>query len=260
MASLLFIKMNFAKIAFLSYDESVKKAFDVIQADDVFSRQSSILIKPNLVNASPHPVTTPAECCEAIVRYIRSCSNAKIVIAEGCGDASLETFEIFNRLGYTHIAEKYGVALIDLNTSPLTKLENRECTCFPEIYLPEIAFNHFIISVPVLKAHSFSTITGTMKNMIGFAPPKYYSGSFGTWKKSVFHKNMHQSILDLNRYRHPDVTLMDATIGLADFHLGGSHCNPPINMLISGFDPVEVDREAANVLGFDWKCIPHLAK
>jgi uncharacterized protein (DUF362 family) len=70
---------------------------------------------------------------------------------------------------------------------------------------------------------------------------------------------MHQSIIDLNTYRHPDVTLMDATIGLADFHLGGRHCDPPVNALLSGYDPIEVDREAAGLLGFDWKSIPHLA-
>ncbi|MBW2181761.1 MAG: DUF362 domain-containing protein [Deltaproteobacteria bacterium] len=188
--------MNLTKITFSSYDESVKKAFDSIKADDVFVRQSSILIKPNLVNASPHPVTTPAVCCEAIIRYVRSCSNAEIVIAEGCGDSSLETGEIFKRLGYTNIAEQY----------------------------------------------------------------EYYSGSFGTWNKSVFHDNMHQAIIDLNRYRHPDVTLMDATIGLADFHLGGKQCDPPVNQLVAGFDPVEVDREAAGLLSLDWKRIPHLAK
>ncbi|MCJ7772651.1 MAG: DUF362 domain-containing protein [Desulfobacterales bacterium] len=250
--------MSLAKIEFESYSESVEKALDSINAKDILAEQSSILIKPNLVNATPHPVTTSAECCEATVKYIRSCSEAQIVIAEGCGDASLETGEIFERLGYNKIATHYGISLIDLNEAPLQKYENSACPCFTEIYLPEIAFSHFIISVPVLKAHSFSMITGTMKNMIGFAPPKYYSGSFGTWKKSVFHENMHQAIMDLNRYRQPDLTLLDATIGLADFHLGGKHCHPPVNKLIAGFDPVEVDREAAGLLGIDWKRIPHL--
>lgn len=250
--------MALAKIEFTSYDESVKKAFDEINAKDILADQSSILIKPNLVNASPHPVTTPAQCCKAIIKYIWSCSKADIVIAEGCGDSSLETTDIFKQLGYIKMAERYGISLIDLNASPLRGLENTDCPCFPEIYLPEIAFTHFIISVPVLKAHSYSIITGTMKNMIGFAPPKYYSGTFGTWKKAAFHEDMHQAIIDLNRYRQPDMTLMDATVGLADFHLGGRKCHPPVNMLLAGFDPVEVDREAAMLLGIDWGRIPHL--
>ena len=126
--------------------------------------------------------------------------------------------------------------------------------------LPEIAFTHYIISVPVLKAHSFSDITGTLKNMMGFPPPKFYSGQYGTWKKAVFHQNMHQSIKDLCRYIKPDLTVMDATIGLSDFHLGGAHCSPPINRIIAGFDPFEVDRCGAGHLGFDWRDIPHLKR
>lgn len=250
--------MTVVKVPFTSYEESVKKVFDQINVRDILFDQSLILIKPNLINASPHPVTTPVECCEAIIRYIQSCSKADIVIAEGCGDPSLETPEVFHRLGYTSISDRYDISLVDLNEAPLSKLENKDCLCFPEMHLPDIVFTHYIISVPVLKAHSLSIITGSMKNMIGLAPPKYYSGNFGTWKKAVFHQDMHQAIIDLNRYRRADLTLMDATIGLADYHLGGAHCDPHVNQLIAGFDPLEVDREAAGLLGIDWKNVPHL--
>lgn len=251
--------MNTIVVEFETYDESVAKALDGIHARDILARQTAVLIKPNLVNASPHPVTTPPECCGAVIKYIRSCSTAKMVIAEGCGDSSKLTTEIFERLGYNELAERHGIPLIDLNVSPLRRLENKACPFLPEIYLPEIAFSHFIISVPVLKAHSFSKITGTLKNMMGFAPPSYYSGRYGTWKKSVFHQDMHQAIVDLNTYRCPDLTVMDATIGLADFHLGGRTCDPPVNKIVAGPDPVAVDRTAAKLLGIDWEKIPHLA-
>ena len=250
--------MTFVVIDYSSYHESVAAALDAIGAREMLSKQSSILIKPNLINASPHPVTTPVECCEALVKYILSCSKAEIVIGEGCGDPSLETDEVFDILGYRELSKQYGVPLIDLNESPLKKLKNDNCPVFPEIYLPEIAFTHFIISVPVLKAHSYAVITGTLKNMIGIAPPEYYSGRFGTWNKAVFHRDMHQSIIDLNTYRTPDLSLMDATLGLADFHLGGRQCSPPPGKIIAGFDPIKVDREAARLLGLNWKEIPHL--
>lgn len=244
---------------FASYKESIKKALDKIGADTVLAAESKILIKPNLVNDMPFPITTSALCCEAVVEYITNCSKAEIVIAEGCGDKDLDTDEIFKRLGYIEMAEKYGIPLIDLNYAKLTKLTDKECAVFPEIYLPEIAFTHYIISVPVLKAHSLSKMTGSLKNMVGFAPPEHYSGKFGIWKKSVFHENMHQSIIDLNKYRTPDLTIMDASIGMADFHLGGPECEPPVNKIIAGYDPVDVDREAAGLLGLDWQTIPYLA-
>jgi len=249
---------NVVQIEFVSYAESVSKALDAIGAGEVLGKQTAILIKPNLVNASPFPITTAPECVEAVIRYVRSCSQAAIVIGEGCGDANLETAEVFDRLGYGELAKRHAVELVDLNHAPLRKLSNSDCPVFKEMYLPEIALSHYLLSVAVLKAHSLSEMTGTLKNMIGLAPPQYYSGRFGSWKKAVFHGQMHQSIIDLNRYRTADLSLMDATVGMADFHLGGAHCDPPLNKLIAGFDPVEVDRRSAELLDLQWQSIGHL--
>lgn len=245
-------------IDFENYAQSVPKALDAVGAAAVFTRQKAILLKPNLVNLSPHPVTTPAKCCEAVVQYIRACSQAAIVIGEGCGEPSVETTEIFQVLDYVELAQRYGIQLIDLNHAPLRKLRNPQCRVFSEMYLPEIAFTHYLVSIPVLKAHSFSVITGTLKNMMGLAPPAHYSDVGGHWRKSAFHPRMHEAILDLNRYRTPDLTLLDASIGLAEYHLGGATCNPPVRKLVAGFDPVEVDRVAADLLGMDWRKISHL--
>ncbi len=231
----------------------------MIRTDSIVSKQKKILLKPNLINTSPHPITTPVECCESVVEYIRNCSDCRIIIAEGCGDASSETNEIFHLHGYTKLAKRYDIELVDLNTAPLVKLENNSYSVFPEIYLPEIVFGCFLVSIPVLKAHSLANITGALKNMIGLAPPKYYSGQYGSWKKSVFHGSMQQSIIELNLYRSPDLSIMDASVGMAEYHLGGPACNPPIKKIIAGFDPLEVDRISAQLLSVDWKNIPHLA-
>jgi len=245
-------------IDFSTYGEAVGQALDAIDAKRTLARQTAILIKPNLVTADPSPVTTPPECCAAIIEYIRSCSDAAIVIAEGCGDVARETPAIFAALGYQELASRLNVTLVDLNHAPLKCRRLRTCTIFPEMWLPQIAYSHFIISVPVLKAHCLATITGTLKNMMGFAPPAHYSGRGGIWKKAVFHERMHASIVELNRYRTPDLTVLDARIGLAEHHLGGGWCDPQINKIIAGFDPVTVDREAARLLGFDWRHIAHL--
>lgn len=247
-----------AIVAFRSYAESVPEALEKIGAGQRLSGETAVLLKPNLVSASPHPVTTPAACCEAIVAYVRSCSSAKIMIAEGTGDAFRETDEVFDLLGYTKLAARYGVELLDLNTAPLRRLENHHCHDYTEFYLPDVAFTHFIISVPVLKAHSLAIITGSMKNMMGFAPPRYYAGGPGGWKKAQMHHRMQQAILDLNRYCRPDLTVMDASVGLADYHLGGRRCDPPVEKILAGFDAAAVDRQAATLLGLDWRTIPHL--
>lgn len=252
--------MKTVSVKFTSYPESVKRALDETGAAEIIENQQAILIKPNLVNNSPYPVTTHPDCCGVIIEYIKDYSRAEIVVAEGNGEPASSTLETFKSLGYEALKKKYGVPLVDLNTAPLKRLENHSCAVFPEMYLPEIAFTHFIISVPVLKAHSLSMYTGTLKNMVGFAPPEHYSGMHGVWKKAKFHNSIHRAILDLNRYRRPDFTVMDAAVGLADFHLGGRRCEPAVNRILAGGDPVSVDREGAALLGLDWRKIPHLAE
>ena len=45
---------------------------------------------------------------------------------------------------------------------------------------------------------------------------------------------------------------------MAEYHLGGAKCSPPVNKIVVGFDAKEVDRKAAELLGFDWRDIKHL--
>lgn len=251
--------MTIARVAFRSYTESVPEVLDRIGACAILKRQRAILIKPNLINADPHPVTTPAACCEALIDYIRACSAAAIVIGEGCGDAACETPEVFTARGYDDLAARKGVGLVDLNTAPLRGVRNTACSRFPEMRLPEIVFSHYLISVPVLKAHSLADLTGSLKNMMGLLPPDHYGGHPGSWKKARFHQDLHQSIRELNCHRAPDLSLMDASIGLARYHLGGPPCDPPVNRLLAGFDALALDRQAAGLLGMDWRAIPHLA-
>ena len=250
--------MELAVVDFESYETSVPAALDALGARQKIGARSGVLIKPNLINDSPPPITTPADCCAVIVKYVQACCDLPIVIAEGCGDSGLETDDVFASLGYTALARRLGVTLLDLNHAPLTTRRRPECPVFPEMILPEIAFTHPIISVPVLKAHSLAGLTGTLKNMLGFAPPEHYSGQYGGWKKAVFHGRMQQSIIDLNRYIVPDLTVMDASVGMAEYHLGGPQCDPPAAKLVAGVNPWAVDREAARLLKLDWRSIEHV--
>lgn len=160
-------------------------------------------------------------------------------------------------LGYKKHAKGKNIELMDLNKEKLVKLMNNQFQIFKEYYIPKIAFDYFIISVPVLKVHSFSIVTLSLKNMMGFAPPKYYQKD-GFWKKSFFHSHMHKAIVEINRYRSADMIVLDATVGLAEYHLGGRECDPKVNKIVAGTDSIEVDKIGAQLLGIDWKKISHI--
>jgi uncharacterized protein (DUF362 family) len=249
--------MTVTNIPFESYKLSVPRILDKTGANKDLKNQTIILVKPNLVNDSPFPVTTAREFTREVILYIQKHSTARIILAEGCGDAVLETDEVFQNLCYDSLARELNIELLDLNHATLEKRTDPDNGIFLEIFLPEIAGKSYIVSLPVLKAHSLARLTGTLKNMMGFAPPSHDSGK-GFWKKAFFHDQMQKSISELNRYILPDLTLMDASVGLAQYHLGEPMCDPPANRLLAGFDPFLLDQTAARLLGLDPEGIPHI--
>ena len=54
-------------------------------------------------------------------------------------------------------------------------------------------------------------------------------------------------------------SVMDCSIGMAEFHLGGAQCDPHVKRIIAGYNPWQVDREAAGLLGLNWNNIGHIA-
>jgi uncharacterized protein (DUF362 family) len=123
--------------------------------------------------------------------------------------------------------------------------------------LPEILAEAFLLSVPVLKAHSMAGVTLTMKNMLGCVPPAHYRVG-NSWGKSAFHVDLDQAIYALNSYRHADFSLLDATVGMAEAHLWGPTCQPAPGILAAGSDPVALDSYGTGLLGRDWAEIGHI--
>jgi len=244
---------------FSNWRESVSRLLDGAGLMAAIGEKRQILIKPNLVENLKPPITTPVGLVEAIIDFLQTRNKGlKIIVGEGTGSRDYATSHPFRELGYTEMADRCGIELIDLNEEPLRTMRKSECRRWPEMHLPEILFESFLLSVPVLKAHSLAGVTMTMKNMMGCAPPSHYEQG-GHWKKASFHENIQEAVLDLNRYRTPDFTVLDATVGMQEAHLWGPTCNPPHRKLAASRDPVAIDVYGTDLLGRDWREIGHLA-
>lgn len=243
---------------FQEWSATVRALLDAAHLPDIVRGEHRILIKPNLVQALAPPITTPLACVVSLVDYLRERAPlAELMVGEGVGAADADTPAVFLKLGYLRWASQAGIKLVDLNQEPLVRMAKPGCSRWPEIFLPQLLFDTFVISVPVLKAHSLARVTLSMKNMMGCAPPVYYQQSDG-WKKGAFHDRIQEAVFDLNQYRTPDFTLLDATVGMAEAHLWGPTCQPPPRKLVAGRDPVAVDVYGAMLLGRDWRQIGHL--
>jgi len=238
--------------------QSLPKLLDATGLVDSIDSSRTILLKPNLVEALQPPITTPVYLIELLINYLRERKeNIRILIGEGTGSLDYDTHYPFQVLGYTELATRKDIQLIDLNEEPLTRKEQSDCTRWPVMHLPALLDDVFLLSVPVLKAHTLAKVTLTMKNMMGCAPPSHFRGN-GCWGKSAFHEKINEAIFDLNRYRTPDFTLLDAAIGMQQAHLWGKHCEPPVNTLAASADPVAIDAYGASLLKKDWQNIKYI--
>ena len=244
-------------IDFNSWPESVTKLLDYLNIKDILPADKPIMLKPNLVENLQPPITTPVEFVREIVEYLQDHCFNNITIGEGCGSLEYDTAFVFKQLGYEELAAENNIELIDLNQQDLTEIHNEQLSCWPKMYLPSCLFDVFLISLPVLKAHSLAGVTLTMKNMMGLAPPSHFQQG-GHWKKAAFHSNIDLAVADLNRYRCPDLTILDATIGMQEAHLWGPICEPPKKLLAAAQDPVAIDAWGADLLGFGWQNIGHI--
>ena len=163
------------KVKFTDWKTSVAKLLGAAQLDVALKAlKKHVLIKPNLVEASPPPITTPVSLVSEIIDYIRSKNpSLEIIVGEGCGSIDYDTPVPFKQLGYLDMAYGKQVKLLDLNCEKTVRLAKKECGRWPEMHLPEIVMESFLLSVPVLKAHSLADVTLTMKNMMCTVPPKH---------------------------------------------------------------------------------------
>jgi len=241
-----------AKVRFSDYSRSVGEALDLIGAGSRLPDDKLIIIKPNLTNADGPPVTTPVAAAEAVYLYTRAHSKAEIAIGEGCGSGV--TLETFQANGYSALAQKHGLRLIDFNQEPSVTLRRDDALQLKEFHLPAIALDAFIISLPILKDHSFTKTTIAMKNMFGLAPAPHYQGS---WNKSKLHSpSTHKSVFDVCLYKRPDLCVVDAVVALAGMHLAGTP--KKLDLILASFDPVAVDAVGSELLGHDRRKIEYL--
>jgi uncharacterized protein (DUF362 family) len=240
------------------YSSSINELLEELDFGDKLDSIGRIIIKPNLLQDSPPPCTTDVNCVEAIIKYIRTHNDRiSVTILEGSGGC--DTSKAFQTLGYGELAENYGVALMDVDHSSLVKLKNKSARVYKEIYLPEIIFDSYLISVPVLKDHLITTVTLGLKNMIGLLHKKHY-GNYWSYNRSDVHRvGVDEAIADLNDYIDIDLTIIDGRLGQEGSHLsGGRECLPAKSVVIGGYDVLGVDKTGAKILGHDWRDVRHL--
>jgi uncharacterized protein (DUF362 family) len=107
------------------------------------------------------------------------------------------------------------------------------------------------INVPTLKSHGGSTLSMSMKNMMGVV-----------WDREYWHSNdLHQCIADFPTFRTPDLNIVDAFRVLKRNGPRGVSVADVVTMKyqIIGKDMVAVDAASSKVFGLDPGKVKHIA-
>ncbi|MGY5859880.1 MAG: DUF362 domain-containing protein [Candidatus Thorarchaeota archaeon] len=216
---------------------------------------SPVLVKPNICtnkDGTGHSVTDP-ELVKTIIRMLLETNEELSVRIIESNSQSKNAQESFDFFGYTEYCEERqgegsDVATTDLSNIPLAKVRfDGEYFNDPEI--PVILTKpHYFISVAAAKTHYLSYITGALKNLFGVLPRK---------DMSVYHSKIHEVIADITRIVQPELSIVDARVGVEDWNGPTTH---QIGAFILGRQSVSVDAVMTRVFQLNPNDVPHLKK
>lgn len=246
-------------VAILHADSYTQQLETLLQRGlDLFGldvRGKSVLLKPNLVDfiegnhISTHPrlVAAAAEC-------FRRLGASRVIVGEGPGhqrDTGLVLFES----GLHEQLREQKLSFVDLNRDELVKAPLLATyTGMGHLWLPRtILESDLVVSMPKVKAHHWSGVTLSMKNMFGVVPGAKYG-----WPKNILHwKGIQESILDVCATVPVHFVIADAIMAMEGN--GPLHGTPrPLNRIVLADDPVAADTTCARLMGLDPNKVTHI--
>jgi uncharacterized protein (DUF362 family) len=209
-------------------------------------RGKRVLLKPNMVEyAAEHVINThPALVAGAAQAMLRAGATS-VVVAEGPGHRRDIEYLVTVTGLYDYLRD-VGVRFVDLNHDDVrTVTLGSRFNDLAELKLPvELQQADLVVSMPKLKTHHWTGMTGSMKNLFGTVPGAVYG-----WPKNILHwRGIDNSIVDLVSTIRPGLAIVDGIVGMeGDGPIMGTA--RPVGCVMMGQDPVAVDATSARVMG-----------
>jgi len=219
----------------------IKSCLNALDASDILSYLKpnfSVSIKPNLVvpHLASDGATTHPEVVEGIILFLQQhgINDIKIIESSWIGANTKNAFDV---CGYTNLAKRYNIPLVDLKKDGSTKITTDS---YSLKICNEALKTDFLINVPVLKAHGQTRLTCCMKNLKGCIPDS---------EKRRFHMlGLHKPIAELTKALKVGYNVVDGICGDLTFEEGGNPVES--NRIIVGRDTFLVDSYCAELIGY----------
>ena len=214
-----------------------------------------MVLKPNLVDYIPgNAINTHPLLVLAAAESFRRLGAKSVLVAEGPGHQR-DTQLVLSQSGYEQSLRDEKIRFVDLNRDQLIRTPLRASyTGMKDLWLPRTVLEaDFLVSMPKIKAHHWSGVTLSMKNMFGVVPGARYG-----WPKNILHwKGIQESILDLCATVPVRFVIADGIVAMEG--------NGPLNgtprtlgKIVLADDPVAADATCARLMGFHPDRIVHI--
>lgn len=222
-------------------------------------RGARVVIKPNLVDfLDGRPSFTQPQVGQALIEFLREEQQVKsLVVAEGM-TFRRDAEAVLLDTGWAEMMARQGVEFVDLNYDDLVTIPLKGGYAkLAQLFVARtVAEADALISLPKLKTHHWTQISGSIKNLFGIVPGIKYG-----WPKNTLHVKGIPAFLAelLDSLPTPQrVAVVDGIIGMqGDGPLMGSAVN--VGALVVGADFLAVDATCARVMGFDPAQIDYIA-
>lgn len=224
----------------------VRRAMELANWREFIPRGSEVTLKPNLGwdLLLPGAVTSPW-ALEGVVLTIRTWVGRINVVESDQVVVDVERAFRLSRLD--RVCQQYGLTWVNMTRGPFRVAPVPNGRVLDQLTVPEILLRTKLVTVPVMKTHNKTVITGAVKNQWGCLP----------MFRHKYHLVLDQALADINSVVRPCFAMMDATVGL-EGNSPKSGAPKVVNRLLASGDLVALDAVAAKIMGFDPAEIRHL--
>ena len=254
-------KIKVALIKCDSYDlnkvkSAINRGIDLLGGIDSFIKDGDkILLKPNLLasESAEKSVTTHPIVFEAIISILQEKAKEKNIEKISYGDSPGigKGISVAQKSGISEVAERLKIEYADFD-EPIGISFNEGIKEKSFTIAKPITEADTIISLPKLKSHALTVMTGAVKNQFGCIPG---------FRKAEYHLKLPDfddfstMLLDLNKLISPKLYIMD---GITAMEGNGPRSGNPrkLNVLLLSSDAVALDYVASKIISFDYNSIP----
>jgi uncharacterized protein (DUF362 family) len=226
---------------------AIRRCLDAVEWKRVIPAGSAVALKVNLGwdLFIPGSITSPL-FAEALILELRD-HVGKLYMVEA--DQVLEDIEAaFHKSGMAEVCRRTGVEWVNMSRGEGVTVQAPENAVLKQITVPRILREALLVTVPVMKTHAKTGITGSLKNQWGCLPKMRHE----------YHLVLDDALADLNTVMRPVLAVMDGTVGLEGN--GPKSGRPRISdRVLCSTDPVALDTIQAICMGVDPATVRHLA-